>query len=84
METGLPIPALHIRDISVFNVCPSSKNYPSAISASAAGVVYMDFDVFENNFFLNQFYNISFLSINTNCIQDERVCVRACVRFLTA
>jgi hypothetical protein len=34
------------RDISIFNVCFSSRNSPSARCASAANVVYRDDDVF--------------------------------------
>jgi hypothetical protein len=39
LETlGFRVPARYIRDISMFNVCSSSKNCPSARYASAANV----------------------------------------------
>jgi hypothetical protein len=42
---GLRVPARYIRDFALFNICPSSKNWPSARCASVANVVCRDFDV---------------------------------------
>jgi hypothetical protein len=50
---GLRVPAWYIRDFSLFNVCFSCKNCPSA---SAANVVRRDVDIFGTN--------IIFLSIS--------------------
>jgi hypothetical protein len=53
---GLRVPARYIRDIALFNVCSSCKNYPSARCASAANVVCRDVDVFgARNVLLNRF-----------------------------
>jgi hypothetical protein len=47
LETdGLWVPAPCSRDFSMFSVCLSSKNFPSARSASATNVVCRDLDVF--------------------------------------
>jgi hypothetical protein len=43
---GLRVPVRYIRDFSMFNVCSSSKNCPSARCASAANVVCRDSDIF--------------------------------------
>jgi hypothetical protein len=43
---GLRVPARHIRDFVLFNVCSLCKNCPSARCASAANVVCRDVDVF--------------------------------------
>jgi hypothetical protein len=49
------VPARYIRDFALFNVCPSSKNCPSARCASAADVC-RDVDVFRaGNVHLNHF-----------------------------
>jgi hypothetical protein len=52
---GLRVPARYIRDFSLFNVCPSCKNCPSAGCASAADVVCKDVDVFGARNLLNRF-----------------------------
>jgi hypothetical protein len=53
---GLRVPARHIRDFALFNVCSSSKNCPSARCASAANVVCRDVEVFRaGNVHLNHF-----------------------------
>jgi hypothetical protein len=44
---GLRVPARHIRDFALFNVCSSCKNCPSARCASAANIVCRDVDVFD-------------------------------------
>jgi hypothetical protein len=47
LETiGLRVPVRYIRDFSMFSVCSSSKDYPSARCASAANVVCRDFGIF--------------------------------------
>jgi hypothetical protein len=47
LETvGLRILVRYIRDFSMFSVCSSSKNCPSARCASAANVVCRDVDIF--------------------------------------
>jgi hypothetical protein len=43
---GIRVPAQYIRDFALFNVCPSSKNCPSARCTSAANVVCRNFDIF--------------------------------------
>jgi hypothetical protein len=43
---GLQVPAQYIIEFSMFNVCCSSKNCPSARCVSAANVVCRDIDVF--------------------------------------
>jgi hypothetical protein len=45
---GLRVPARYIRDFSMFNVCSSSKNCPSARCAPAANVVCRDIDIIWN------------------------------------
>jgi hypothetical protein len=53
LETvGLRVPTRHLRDFSLFYVCPTIKNCPSARWASAANVVCRDSDVFRR-------YNVS-------------------------
>jgi hypothetical protein len=50
LETvGLRVPTRHLRDFSLFYVCPTIKNCPSARCASAANDVCRDFDVFRNH-----------------------------------
>jgi hypothetical protein len=47
LETvGLRVPAQYSRDISLFNVCSSSKNCPSARCASEADVILQDVNAF--------------------------------------
>jgi hypothetical protein len=47
LETvGLRVPIRYIRDFSMFSVCSSRKNCPSARCASAANVVCRDVDIF--------------------------------------
>jgi hypothetical protein len=43
---GLRVPARYVRDFSLFNVCSSGKNCPSARCASAAKMVFKEVDVF--------------------------------------
>jgi hypothetical protein len=43
---GLRVPAQYIRDLTLFNVCSSCQNCPSARYASAANVVCRDINVF--------------------------------------
>jgi hypothetical protein len=43
---GLRVPARYIRDFSLFNVCSSGKNCPSARWASATNIVCKEVDVF--------------------------------------
>jgi hypothetical protein len=43
---GLRVPALCIRDFTLFSVCSSSRYCPSARCASAANVICRDIDVF--------------------------------------
>jgi hypothetical protein len=43
---GLQVPARHITDSSICNVCSSSKNFPSARCASGANVMCTGTDVF--------------------------------------
>jgi hypothetical protein len=50
LETvGLRVPVRYIRDFSMFSVCSSSKNCPSARCASAANVICRDLDIFGTN-----------------------------------
>jgi hypothetical protein len=43
---GLRVPSRFIKEISLFDVCSSGKNCPSARCASAANAVCRDADVF--------------------------------------
>jgi hypothetical protein len=53
---GLRVPARYIRDFTLFIVCSSCNNCPSARCASAANVVCRDVDVFgAGNVHLNNF-----------------------------
>jgi hypothetical protein len=55
-SVGLRVPAQYIRDFAMFNVCSSSKNYPSVRYALAANFVYRGADVFgARNVLLNRF-----------------------------
>jgi hypothetical protein len=58
------VPARYIRDFSLFYVCSSGKNSPSARCASAAKVVCRDLTYFEPKLFLLiMFYKCIFLVI---------------------
>jgi hypothetical protein len=47
LETvGHRVPIRHLRDFSLFHVCPNFKSRPSARCVSAANFVCRDFDVF--------------------------------------
>jgi hypothetical protein len=46
---SLRVPTRYLRDFSMFNFSPSSKNCPSSRCASAANVVCRDFNVFKTN-----------------------------------
>jgi hypothetical protein len=61
----LRVPARYIRELSVLDVCSSSRNCPPAICASAANVVYRDVDVFgAKAIFLDHILQFVFLIIN--------------------
>jgi hypothetical protein len=65
LETvGLRVPARYIREFSLFNVCSSNKNCPSARFVSDADVVCRDVDIFvAKTAFLIIFYIGSFFLI---------------------
>jgi hypothetical protein len=59
METvGLRVPALYIRELPVFNVCSSSKDYSSARCTLAANIIFRDIEYLKPKpFLLIRLYN---------------------------